>query len=108
MQFGLWHPIAEAAARAPDAAGVLQTRTEEVMDYRTGRSAMVLYACSPPGETLRGFVGAAGAARVQEASRAGARWIRFAETDAPDAEMRRLLGLFVERFGGPPIGNREP
>ena len=65
VHFGVWHPISEAATAAPEAAGVLQTRAEGVMDYRSGRSAMVFYACTDPGETLRGFVAGRGA-RMQE------------------------------------------
>ena len=38
----------DARTAAPEVAGVLQTRAEGAMDYRSGRSAMVLYACSIP------------------------------------------------------------
>jgi hypothetical protein len=75
------------------------------MDYETGRSAMVLYACTPPGETLRGFVGGRGARQLRRAVAAGARWIRFAEVQAPSDELDRLLKGFVERFGSLPINN---
>ena len=75
------------------------------MDYETGRSAMVFYACSPPGETLRGFVGGRGARQLRRAVAAGARWIRFAEVPDPSDELDRLLKGFVERFGSPPINN---
>ena len=105
MHFGVWHPIAQASTAAPEAAGVLQTRAEGVMDYRWGRSAMVLYACSDPGETLRGFVAGRGARELDRAISAGARWIRFAPTPEPRAELDRLLEGFVERFGSPPISN---
>jgi hypothetical protein len=105
VHFGAWHPISEAGATAPSAAGVLQTRAEGVMDYRAGRSAMVLYACSGDGETLRDFVVGRGARELARASAAGARWIRFAEAPEPDTELRRLLKDFTERFGSLPIGN---
>ena len=105
MHFGVWHPISEASTAAPEAAGVLQTRAEGALDYRTGRSAMILYACSGPGETLRGFVAGRGARELARAVTAGARWIRFAEVDTPKDELERLLRLFVERFGSPPISN---
>jgi len=75
------------------------------MDYRSGRSAMVLYACSRPDETLRGFVAGRGARELARAVNAGARWIRFAEASDPKPEMERLLQGFVERFGGLPISN---
>ena len=107
VHFGSWHPITEASAQAPDQTGVLQARAEGVMDYETGRSAMVMYACSPPGETLRAFlsVGGRGGRQLRRAVAAGARWIRFAEAPEPEAELDRLLKGFVERFGSPPISN---
>lgn len=105
VHFGAWHKIADARSAAPDAAGVLQTRAEGVMDYRVGRSAMILYACSDPDETLRRFVEGRGARQIERAVSAGARWIRFAESPAPRAELDRLLKGFVERFGSLPISN---
>ncbi len=75
------------------------------MDYRAGRSAMVLYACTEPSETLRRFVIGRGARQIERAASAGARWIRFAEAAAPQEELERLLKGFVERFGSLPIGN---
>lgn len=105
MHFGAWHPISDAAAAAPEAAGVLQTRAEGVMDYRAGRSAMVLYACTAPDETLRRFVAGRGARELSRAVNAGARWIRFAEAADPQRELERLLEGFVERFGSLPISN---
>jgi hypothetical protein len=105
VHFGAWHPISEASTAAPEAAGVLQTRAEGVMDYRSGRSAMVLYACSDAGETLRGFVAGRGARQLDRAVSAGARWIRFAPTPDPRRELDRLLEGFIERFGSPPISN---
>jgi hypothetical protein len=105
VHFGAWHPILEASAVAPDVSGVLQTRAEGIMDYRAGRSAMVMYACAGPGETLRGYVAGRGARDLQRAVAAGARWIRFAETADAATELDRLLKSFVERFGSLPIGN---
>jgi hypothetical protein len=84
---------------------VLQTRSEGAMDYRAGRSAMVLYACAGPDETLRRFVAGRGARDLQRAVAAGARWIRFAESANAPAELDRLLRTFTERFGSPPIAN---
>jgi hypothetical protein len=105
VHFGAWHPISEASAAAPEAAGVLQARAEGAMDYLSGRSAMVMYASSGPEETLRAFVSGGGARRLARAVSAGARWIRFAEAPDPAQQLDRLLRLFVERFGSPPIGN---
>ena len=84
---------------------MLQTRAEGVMDYRSGRSAMLLYACTGADETLRGFVAGRGARELDRAISAGARWIRFAATPEPRREIDRLLEGFVERFGSPPISN---
>jgi hypothetical protein len=105
VHFGAWHPIAEAGAAALAAPGVLQARAEGVMDYRSGRSAMVFYACSGDGETLRELVSGRGARDLARAVAAGARWIRFAEAADPAGELDRLLKGFVERFGSLPIGN---
>jgi hypothetical protein len=105
VHFGAWHPISEARAAAPDVSGVLQTRAEGVMDYRSGRSAMVMYACAGPEETLRRFVAGRGARDLQRAVSAGARWIRFAEVADPPGELERLLKSFAERFGSLPIAN---
>ena len=105
MHFGAWHKISEAQTVAPEAAGVLQTRAEGAMDYRVGRSAMVLYACSDRDETLRRFVAGRGARQIERAVSAGARWIRFAEAPSPQDELDRLLKGFVERFGSLPISN---
>jgi hypothetical protein len=105
VHFGAWHPISEASAAAPDASGVLQTRAEGAMDYRVGRSAMVMYACAAPDETLRRYVAGRGARDLQRAVAAGARWIRFAESANAPAELDRLLKNFTERFGSLPIAN---
>jgi hypothetical protein len=108
VHFGVWHPIGDAGIVAPEGSGVLQARAEGVMDYETGRSAMVFYACSRPGETLRGYVGGRGARQLRRAVAAGARWIRFAEAPEPGDELDRLIKGFVERFGSPPINNAGP
>lgn len=75
------------------------------MDYRAGRSAMILYACTGPDETLRRYVAGRGARQLARAVAAGARWIRFAEAPDPHTELERLLKGFVERFGSLPISN---
>src|SRR4051794_41866029 len=86
VHFGVWHPIGDAGIVAPEGSGVLQARAEGVMDYETGRSAMVFYACSPPGETLRGFVGGRGARQLRRAVAAGARRGRLAAAPPPTRE----------------------
>jgi hypothetical protein len=105
VNFGPWVPIESAAAEAPDAPGVLQSRAEDLIDYPTGKSAMVLYAHCPSLGSLRDFLHASGAADLGRARDAGAKWVRFAETSEPEASFERLLDHFVERFGAPPLAN---
>ena len=105
MRFGAWIPIGSAAATAPEGPGVLQTRSDDLLAYPQGRSAMVYYAHCPSGSSLRGFVTGIGATDLMRATEAGARWIRFAETSEPETDFERLLDHFVERFGAPPVAN---
>jgi hypothetical protein len=105
VRFGEWYPIESAAASAPDAAGVLQIRADDLLEYPRGKSAMVLYAHSASEGSLRGYLAGTGAADLERAARAGARWIRFAETSEPEGDFERLLDHFVERFGASPVGN---
>jgi hypothetical protein len=108
VRFGVWHPIERAVALAPEGPGVLQTRADEVLTYPRGASAMVLYAHSASEGSLRQYLSGTGAADLGRATRAGARWIRFAETSEPEEDFERLLDHFVERFGAPPLGNGGP
>jgi hypothetical protein len=75
------------------------------MNYEKGLSAMVFYACSAPGETLRKFVFGRGARQLRQAIADGACWIRFAEVPEPMTELDRLLKGFAKRFGSLPISN---
>lgn len=95
----------DAAPAAPEAPGVLQARAVSLLEYPKGKSAMVLYAASPLGESLRGFLTGTGGMLLRRAEAAGARWIRFAETADPDATCGRLLSRFSERFGAAPVAN---
>lgn len=105
MNFGGWLPLHDAPTAAPNAPGLLQARSEELTPYPKGRSAMVLYARCRPDETLRGYVAGRGAARLDAATAAGGRWIRFCESTSPDRDFERLLGRFVDRFGTLPVAN---
>ena len=106
MNFGGWLSLDQAPAAAPDCPGVLQARTDALLAYPRGRSAMVLYACSRGDETLRRYVsGPGGAAALCRAARAGARWVRFGAAAAPTAQLDRLLKGFVDRFGARPAAN---
>ena len=105
MHFGPWHPVVDSSQHAPDCSGVVQMRAEGILDYKLGRSAMVFYACSAPGETLRAYVDGPGAALIQQAQEQGACWIRFGESLDAARDLSRLLKRFAERFGTPPLGN---
>lgn len=108
MRFGAWVPIDAAATSAPEGPGVLQTRSDDLLAYPSGRSAMVYYAHCPSDGSLRGFITGIGATDLRRATEAGARWIRFAETSEPETDFERLLDHFVERFGAPPVANGGP
>ncbi len=84
---------------------MLQTRAEGVLDYERGLSAMVYYAHSGR-DNLKDFVTGRGAAALRRAAAAGARWIRFAETAAPEPAYDQLMADFSERFGSAPLANR--
>ena len=103
LQFGAWQPIETAAVAAPDAPGVLQARTEALLAYPRGKSAMVLYAHSGAGHSLRGLV--EGGECLARAVSSGACYVRFAEAPEPQAFYQRLLATFTERFGAPPRAN---
>jgi hypothetical protein len=105
VRFGAWVPIADAATQAPEEPGVFQTRSDDLLAYPHGKSAMVFYAHSPSDGSLRALIAGTGAIDLRRAAEAGARWIRFAETSEPEAAFERLLDHFVERFGSPPLAN---
>jgi hypothetical protein len=92
---------------APDMPGMLQARSDAAGPYPDGKSAMVLYACCRPDETLRGYVRGRGAASLDRAVRLGARLIRFGVSPVPDREFDRLMRRFVDRFGARPTANRD-
>jgi hypothetical protein len=97
MTFGRWQKL--AAATMPRRRGVLQARVAEgLLDYPTGKSAMVYYdgdadlsrafarlcAIVPPGADVR---------------------VRFGDCKEPAAELARKLDEFTRRFGAPPEWN---
>jgi hypothetical protein len=90
---------------APEQPGVLQVRAEDLLDYPTGRSAMLFYDHTAPDVSLRAHLTGPGAAALRKAEAVGARWIRFAETVEPKLECQRLLANFIERFGSAPLRN---
>lgn len=102
MIFGHWVPLAEAAAQAPSARGVIQLRTPHgiLLDYPRGKSAMIHYQ---PAEDLRAAIAQLA---VQHAGRG---WLcrhtlemSRQEHDDVDAAAARLTSTFVARFGAPP------
>lgn len=103
MSFGRWEPL--DAAIAPKGAGCFQVRGEPLVDYPTGKSAMVYYGAddaelAPAVARLR--------AALSNGERAGLS-IRFAPPEtsrAPSETLARLLDRFRDRFGAPPCFNR--
>ncbi|HTE51803.1 MAG TPA: hypothetical protein VK698_13205 [Kofleriaceae bacterium] len=102
MAFGRWFPLDQAAANAPATPGVVQVRLARgLIDYPTGRSAMIHYAAAVD---LR--------QAVAELARAhpGREWLcRFADPEpgtgargGPDVMLSELLTAFRRRFGAPP------
>jgi hypothetical protein len=96
LQFTSWYPAEQIAERAPTQPGVYQVRAEQLLEYPTGRSAMVHYGDA---EDLR----AAMLAWASEHDFAGARY-RHADRLArpPKDALATLLARFVSRFGAPP------
>jgi hypothetical protein len=106
VRFGPWLPLERAAALAPPAPGLLQTRAADLLAFPRGKSAMVLYAAAPPGQTLAGFLGTeAGAALLAAAGRRGACFVRYALAERAGDQLARLLADFERRFGARPPGN---
>jgi len=105
VNFGTWYQLLEAPGAAPPAPGVVQARAEAPLPYPGGKSAMVFYGATAGDEDLRGYVTGRGAAELQRADAAGARYVRFGLTARPQDELERLLRQFSSRFGAVPIGN---
>jgi hypothetical protein len=101
MRFCPWYPLAEAAAHAPAAEGVLQLRVADgLLDYPRGKSAMIHYehahdvraaalAAKPAGDILCRHLELEPGERVDFA-----------------AIYAKLLDEFIRRFGAEP-GNAQ-
>lgn len=114
MKFGPWYPLAEAAQHAPAAAGLFQVRLASgLLDYPTGRSAMVHYGWSD--SDLRAEVLAFAAALRPRRSSGPASLtsdvpllcrhgeeMTAGELRYPRAAHDRLREQFIRRFGAPP------
>ena len=107
VRFGSWCALERAAAEAPERPGVLQVRAEALLSFPRGKSAMVLYTATATDEPLAAFVAGRGAPLLARAAALGGRLVRFAEATLPEAELKRLMHQFTERFSAPPPGNAE-
>ena len=92
-------------ASIPEQPGVLQVRAPELLAYPRGKSAMVLYAATPAGTTLRAFVATGAGGRLERARAAGGALVRFATAADPGLALELLVRRFVERFGAPPVAD---
>ena len=98
MTFGPWYPLPEAAAHAPARPGVYQVRLAQgLLDYPTGKSAMVHYGWSETDLRAEVLAFAAGGAGV-----AAMLLCRHVEEGYPRAAHDRLREQFIRRFGSPP------
>ena len=99
MRFCPWYPLADAAAHAPAAAGILQIRLADgLVDYPTGKSAMVCYAHA---HDMRA------AAIALARDHAGEDLLcRHLDPEGETVDLAafhaRVLDEFVRRFGSPP------
>ena len=103
MRFGSWYPLADAGEHAPAGAGVLQVRRAVgLVEYPTGKSAMVQYAHTPDVRAT--------ALVIAAAHREDNLWGRhLIEADAATdlaTFCESLRGDFVRRFGAPPMFER--
>lgn len=103
MRFGSWYPLAEAGDLAPAGAGILQLRLASgLLDYPTGKSAMVWYQHAADVRA---------AALALAAAHAGMDLVcrHLIEID-PATDLggfhAKLLAEFVRRFGTPPAPPR--
>ncbi len=100
MRFCPWYPLADAAAHAPAAEGVLQLRVADgLLDYPRGKSAMVHY------EHALDVRATATALAREHTDRT--LWCRHLEIDAGEAVdlaafHAKVRDEFVRRFGSPP------
>lgn len=100
MRFCPWYPLGEAAQHAPAEAGVLQIRIAEgLLDYPTGKSAMVHYAHA---HDVRAYATALAASRPDEDLLCRHLEIEPGETVDAAAFHAKVTTEFVRRFGSEP------
>ena len=106
MRFCPWYPLADAAQHAPDREGVLQIRVAEgLLDYPTGKSAMVHYEHAPD---VRACATAVAASHQGEALLCRHLEIEGGEDVDLAAFHAKVLGEFERRFGSPPVFPHAP
>jgi len=99
VRFCPWYPLADAEAHAPAAEGVLQLRLAEgLLDYPTGKSAMVHYAHAPD---VR-----AAATVLATAHPSPALLCRHLDLEGEQVDLAafhaKVVEEFIRRFGTPP------
>lgn len=100
MRFCPWYPLADAAAHAPAAEGVLQIRVEQgLLDYPTGKSAMVHYEHAA---NVRERAVALASAHAGAALLCRHLEIEGAEDVDLAAFHAKVREEFIRRFGSPP------
>lgn len=100
MRFCPWYPLAEAAAHAPVGEGVLQIRVKEgLLDYPTGKSAMVHYEHAVD---VRACATAFAAGHPEPPMLCRHVEIEGTETVDLAALYAKVREEFVRRFGSPP------
>ena len=110
-----WLPLTRpAAADLSDVPGLYEVKvdTRNLVQYPTGKSAMVYYGMTDERRSLRAtveedwFSPGKDPIRAQWASY-GPLVFRWAAAENPETEHARRLRLFVERFGRIPLGNAD-
>ena len=100
MRFCPWYPLAEAIAHAPEGEGVLQLRVAEgLLDYPTGKSAMVHYEHATDVRAA-----ATALARAHEGAALLCRHLEIEPGETVDlgAFHAKVRDEFVKRFGSEP------
>ncbi len=100
MRFCPWYPLAEAAQHAPAEDGVLQIRIAAgLLDYPTGKSAMVHYAHAPD---VRAYATRLSRERGGEALLCRHLEIEVGERVDAAAFHAKVTEEFIRRFGSEP------
>jgi hypothetical protein len=103
MRFCPWYPLAEAERHTPVGEGVLQLRVATgLLDYPSGKSAMVHYEHAPD---LRAVATALAAAHAGDDPPLLCRHLEIEGNEDVDlaAFHAKVREEFVRRFGSPPM-----